>query len=145
MEFPALFPAQLHYLLSNYLLPTTTEFVPKHWTPSEKDALQALNASKHFVAHSRDGRVTVISRFYSFQLPNGSNFSNWRLSRCSVHAHFITKTKSVFVNFFVIPACLYRECFCAAGHNADKSLLAINVKMLVHLAKNLNAWVQSTK
>lgn len=45
VEFPVLHPAQLHYLLSNYLLPATTELIPKHWTPSQEDALLALDAS----------------------------------------------------------------------------------------------------
>lgn len=40
-EFPVLHPAQLHYMLSQYMLPPATE-VPKHWTPTKEDALHAL-------------------------------------------------------------------------------------------------------
>ena len=43
-EFPVLHPAQLHYLLSQYLLPASVDVLPKHWTPSQHDALLALSA-----------------------------------------------------------------------------------------------------
>jgi len=45
VEFSVLHPAQLHSLLSSYLLPTTTELIPKHRTPSQEDDLLALDAS----------------------------------------------------------------------------------------------------
>ena len=41
-EFPVLHPAQLHYLLSQYLFPSSITQLPQHWTPSEDDAKHAL-------------------------------------------------------------------------------------------------------
>ncbi len=39
-----LHPAQLHFLLSNYLLPVS--HVPSHWTPTQEDALHAVKTGK---------------------------------------------------------------------------------------------------
>ena len=41
-----LHPAQLHYMLSQYLLPSATE-VPKHWTPTKEDAVHALTGGTY--------------------------------------------------------------------------------------------------
>ena len=48
-EYPALHPAQLHFILSQYLLPSSTEF-PTHWTPPEGDAIPALNTSESSIS-----------------------------------------------------------------------------------------------
>ena len=45
-EFPVLHPAQLHFILSHYLLPPSSQVVPTHWTPTKEDALHALNTSE---------------------------------------------------------------------------------------------------
>ena len=38
-EFPSLYPAQLQFILSHYLLPEHIEEVPIQWTPTPSDAL----------------------------------------------------------------------------------------------------------
>ena len=45
-EFPVLQPVQLHFMLSQYLLPSSITEVPRHWTPSKQDALHALTGSE---------------------------------------------------------------------------------------------------
>ncbi len=39
-EYPMLHPAQLHFILSNYLLPVS--HVPSHWTPTQEDAMHVV-------------------------------------------------------------------------------------------------------
>ena len=65
---------------------------------------------------TRDGwltGVTVISRFYLFQLLNRSSFYIWRLSRCSAHGHFIT-TRFRILKMAAVSVCLRQQ----SGHPA---------------------------
>lgn len=47
-EFPAMHPAQLHFLLSHYLLPSSMDLVPTNWTPTKEDAMLALDNSEYY-------------------------------------------------------------------------------------------------
>ena len=45
-EFPVLNPAQLHHIVSHYLLPPKMINALRHWTPSQDEANIAFNAGK---------------------------------------------------------------------------------------------------
>ena len=46
-EFPVLNPAQLHYIVSQYLLPPKMINALRHWTPSKDDNVLDVNAGEY--------------------------------------------------------------------------------------------------
>lgn len=75
-EFPSLYPAQLHFILSHYLLPEHIEEVPIQWTPTPSDARDALNEG--FLRESFESHP-------DFELPIGGYLLDLDSQSCDNH------------------------------------------------------------